>query len=247
MSDLEAQLRAYGVVLDRADAAVADIVDTAPPRAHRARVVAIAAAVIVAIAVSSLVVVATRSNDSRRLPVVTPAPTAPAPTAPVTAPGVVAIGDSVMEGAKGSLESAIPGIVVDADKSRQFSHAIEVVQVYRATSALPAVIVIHLGTNGRITNDLFNQMMRTIGPGHTVYFLTARVPRLWEAEVNNTLRAGVARWPSAHLIDWHDYAGAHDDWFVNDGFHLTAAGQRAYSLFLAAEIGRLPAPTSPIK
>jgi len=68
---------------------------------------ALLAAVIVAIAVSSVVVVATRSDDSRRLPVVNPASTAPAPTAPVTAPGVVAIGDSVMEGAKGSLESPL--------------------------------------------------------------------------------------------------------------------------------------------
>lgn len=246
MSELEAQLRAYGVVLDRADAAITDIVDATPPRAHRARVVAIAAAVVVAIAVSSLVVAA-RSNESRRLPVVTPTPTAPAPTAPITAPGVIAIGDSVMEGAKRSLELAIPGIVVDAVKSRQFRQAIEVVQFYRTAAALPAVIVIHLGTNGRITNDLFDQMMRTIGPGHTVYFLTARVPRLWEAEVNHTVHAGVARWPNAHLIDWHDFATSHDDWFVNDGFHLTPPGQHAYSLLIESSIGRLPALTSPIK
>ena len=74
--------------------------------------------------------------------------------------------------------------------------------------------------------------MRTIGPGHPVYFLTARVPRLWEAEVNSTLHAGVARWKNAHILEWRDFAGCHDDWFVNDGFHLRTAGQHAYAEFV---------------
>ncbi|HEY5077145.1 MAG TPA: acyltransferase family protein [Acidimicrobiia bacterium] len=145
---------------------------------------------------------------------------------------VLGIGDSVMEGAKTSLVAAIPGMAVDAVKSRQFSQAIQVVQQYESLSALPAVLVIHLGTNGHITSAQFDQMMRTIGPRHTVFFLTARVPRLWEAEVNVTLHAGVKRWPNARLLEWRDYSGCHDDWFVNDGFHLRTPGQHAYAAFV---------------
>ena len=75
-----------------------------------------------------------------------------------------------------SLERTIPGMAVDAIKSRQFRQAVIIVDFYKAHNALPPVIVIHLGTNGAITNDVFDQIMRTIGPGHPVYFLTARVP-----------------------------------------------------------------------
>ena len=82
-------------------------------------------------------------------------------------------------------------MAVDASRSRQFAQAVDVVRSYQAYGALPATVVVHLGTNGRISNDLFDQIMHTIGPGHNVYFLTARVPRLWEAEVNRTLHEGV--------------------------------------------------------
>jgi len=149
---------------------------------------------------------------------------------------VLGIGDSVMEGAESSLESTIPGMAVDAIKSRQFYQAIDIVRQYESLHALPATIVIHLGTNGRITNDLFDQMMQTIGPGHQVYFLTARVPRLWETEVNATLHAGARRWPNAHILEWRAFAGCHDDWFVSDGFHLRTPGQHAYAAFVRAGI-----------
>ncbi len=161
-------------------------------------------------------------------------------------PRVLGIGDSVMEGAETSLEAAIPGMAVDAVKSRQFGQAIIVVAYYESKSALPPVIVIHLGTNGRITNDLFDQMMRTIGPGHTVYFLTARVPRLWETEVNQALHAGAARWRNARVLEWRDYAGCHGDWFVADGFHLRTPGQHAYADFVKAGLlGHAPKVCTP--
>jgi peptidoglycan/LPS O-acetylase OafA/YrhL len=159
-------------------------------------------------------------------------PTTPT-TKPITVPAhVLGIGDSVMRGASSSLQSTIPGMAIDAAVSRQFAQAIDVVRTYESYGALPSTVVIHLGTNGRITNDTFDQIMRTIGPGHNVYFLTARVPRLWESEVNNTLHQGATRWPNAHILEWRDFAGCHDDWFVNDGFHLRTPGQHAYAEFV---------------
>jgi peptidoglycan/LPS O-acetylase OafA/YrhL len=168
-------------------------------------------------------------------------PTTTTTTRPAPPSHVLGIGDSVMQGAKAALMATIPGMAVDAARSRQFSQAIEVVKQYQSLGALPNVIVIHLGTNGRITNDLFDQMMRTIGPANRVYFLTARVPRLWEAEVNATLHEGATRWPNAHVLEWRDYSGCHDDWFVADGFHLRTPGQNAYAAFVLAGIdGKAP-------
>jgi len=159
---------------------------------------------------------------------------------------VLGIGDSVMQGAKASLETTISGMAVDAVRSRQFSQAISIVAQYKALGALPQTIVIHLGTNGRITNDLFDQMMQTIGAGHRVFFLTARVPRLWEAEVNATLHAGATRWKTAHVLEWRDFAGCHDDWFVNDGFHLRTPGQHAYAEFVyLGLLGKAPTKCVP--
>ncbi len=168
-------------------------------------------------------------------------PTTTTTTRPAPPSHVLGIGDSVMQGARAALVATIAGMAVDATKSRQFGQAINVVQQYKNLSALPSVIVIHLGTNGRISNDQFDQMMRTIGPANQVYFLTARVPRLWESEVNATLHQGATRWPNAHVLEWRDYSGCHDDWFVADGFHLRTPGQNAYAAFIRAGIiGKAP-------
>jgi peptidoglycan/LPS O-acetylase OafA/YrhL len=153
-------------------------------------------------------------------------------TAPKTGPGILGIGDSVMQGARSSLEAAIPGMAVDAARSRQFYEGIDVVQQYKSLLSLPRIVVIGLGTNGRITDQLFDQMMNTIGPGHQVYFLTTRVPRSWETEDNAAIHNGVKRWPNAHALEWRAYSGCHDDWFVNDGFHLRTQGQQAYADFV---------------
>ena len=41
--------------------------------------------------------------------------------------------------------------------------------------------------------------------------MNAREPRTWETEVNDRLAADVRKYPNAHLIDWHDYGGPHDE------------------------------------
>ena len=62
-----------------------------------------------------------------------------------------------------------------------------------------------------------------------MYFLTARVPRSWEAEVNKALHDGAKRFKNAHILEWRDYSGCHDNWFVHDGYHLSDAGQMGYA------------------
>jgi peptidoglycan/LPS O-acetylase OafA/YrhL len=149
---------------------------------------------------------------------------------------VLAIGDSVMLGARSSLQRDIPDIAVDAVVSRQVGQAPGLLSYYRAQGLLPRDVVVGLGTNGRATPGIYDAIMNAAGPGHIVYFLTARVPRVWEAETNQTILDGSRRWKNSQMIDWRSYAGCHDDWFVNDGFHLTTAGQHAYAAFILSRL-----------
>jgi hypothetical protein len=242
MRELELQLRAYGAVLDRSDTTVTDVVDALPRLMRRSYIVAIAAAIVVALVASAIVVGATRSSSGRPPRILTPSPTTVAKVVPPSR--VLMIGDSVMEGAKGALESAIPGAVVDAVVSRQFSHGEQVIKEYTDLAALPDTLVIALGTNGTVTAGALDAIMRAAGPQRQVYFVEVRVPRTWESEVNAALDATPSRWPNAHVIGWHDYANVHDEWFVLDGFHLTTAGQHAYALLIRESIGRTPPPTT---
>jgi peptidoglycan/LPS O-acetylase OafA/YrhL len=154
---------------------------------------------------------------------------------------VIAIGDSVMQGAANALRRHIPGIQVDATKSRQFGEAVALVGNYLAAGVLPKVVIVHLGTNGTATDGAIDQIMDLSQRGmkRTVYFLTARVPRTWESQVNDTLHRGAQRWPQMRVLEWRDYAGCHDDWF-RDGFHVTDKGQEGYGAFVQSGITGKP-------
>ena len=146
----------------------------------------------------------------------------------------VAIGDSVMEGAQWSL--AARGIVVYAGKSWAFIHGIGIVDDLRASGHLPRTVVIHLGTNGPISNALFDQMMQALQGVPHVIFLTVKEPRWWESEVNATILAGAKRWHRVRVVDWHYLATVHPGWLWGDGIHLTPIGGRRYAQFVSAAI-----------
>lgn len=163
-------------------------------------------------------------------PVVDPVPTsAPKATLPNTVIAVSAIGDSVMVGATRALERNIPGIYINARTSRQFGEVREVIAGMLTYNTLGHVVLIHLGTNGVVTDGMVDDVMREVGPDRDVYFVTPKVPRPWEGIDNERLRAAPARWPNAHIIDWYTGSVNNPELFVSDATHLTPKGVVAYT------------------
>jgi hypothetical protein len=165
----------------------------------------------------------------------TPAPEPPAATADPPG-GVTAIGDSVMLGASSALRAAIPSIEVDAVVSRQWDPGVATVDSDRGSGRLRPTLVVDLGTNGTVSAPQFDAMVRAAAGTRRVVFVTVRVPRSWEASVNATLRAGVARHPGAVLSDWYAASAGHPEWFGPDGYHLQPAGARALAALIAGAV-----------
>ncbi len=161
------------------------------------------------------------------------------PTTPTTNAGlaneVLAIGDSVMLGAQQSLEREIPNMYVDAKVSRQFWDATVVLVYYKDNGLLPPRIVVHMGTNGAFSDGQFDDLMHAVG-NRQVFFVNAREPRVWEAEVNTRLAGDAPKYKNAHLLDWNKFGGTHLDWFTADGIHLTGPGAIGYADFIHAHL-----------
>jgi hypothetical protein len=168
-------------------------------------------------------------------PAATPAPAAPPATADPPG-GVTAVGDSVMLGASSALRQAIPSIEVDAVVSRQWDPGVATVSSDRSSGRLRPTLVVDLGTNGTVSAGQFDAMVRAATGTRRVVFVTVRVPRSWEASVNATLRAGVARHPGAVLADWYAASAGHPEWFGADGYHLQPAGARALAALIAGAV-----------
>ena len=90
-------------------------------------------------------------------------------------PGRLAIGDSVMLGAKGELVAR--GFRVNATVSRQFRDAVPLVERLKAEGRLRRKVVIHLGTNGILIQAAdCNRISEIAGPNRTVYPRHAQDP-----------------------------------------------------------------------
>jgi hypothetical protein len=152
------------------------------------------------------------------------------PAAGAIPPGRMAIGDSVMLGARDELRSR--GWRVSARISRQMRDADSTILALKRKGRLPRNVLVHLGTNGAFLAGDCASAVRAAGRHRHVYLVTIKIPRSYRAPNNTRLRSCARRFATASLIDWFTYSHTHASWFARDGYHLTATGQDAYAAYL---------------
>ena len=162
---------------------------------------------------------------------------------PPEPPGdVTAVGDSVMLGAStgycGSLQEAMPGIDVDAIVSRQFWEGDAVLAAKRTAGLLDPYVVVHLGTNAAASDAGFDDIMDELVDATRVVFLNVAAPRSWEPISNTVIAAGVSRYDTAFLVDWHGAVVEHPEYVRTDGYHLTCEGADAYAALIVVALTR---------
>lgn len=141
---------------------------------------------------------------------------------------MLAIGDSVMLGAKHYFLRGLPGAWVDAQVGRQGRDALRIVRALRAKDRLPSMVLIHLGTNGYLPESLFRKLVAELADRDKVILVNVQASRRWVAD-NNTLLAELGKsQANVVVLDWATLSEGHPEYFVADGIHLTGAGIRAY-------------------
>lgn len=155
----------------------------------------------------------------------------------------VAIGDSVMLGAKWNLLNRRDFALVDAAVSRQAATGPGILR--KLGSGLAQNVIVHLGTNGSYPIKTCKQLVQSAGPTRKVFLVTIKVPRLWEPVNNKMLRRCDARFPAdqVHIVDWNWAASRHAaEWLYDDGAHLRPAGARAFARIMNEAIARAYPP-----
>jgi hypothetical protein len=174
---------------------------------------------------------------------------APAAAAPADLPSgrVAAVGDSVMLGAVDALIQEIPNLgIIDAQGCRQAPAAIDVLRGWRAAGQIGDVVVVHVGGNGPIYPEQFDEMMGVLEGVRKVLVVNVTVPPGVEDPVavpnNAVLADGVGRYQNAVLIDWYAASVGHPEYFWEDGTHLTPEGAWAYAGLIAEGTHLAPSP-----
>lgn len=173
--------------------------------------------------------------DEQALDITTIAPTTTVPAGPTR----FAVGDSVMLGALVPLQGL--GFQVDALESRAFINGLDLVETLAREDRLPDQMVIHLGTNGPISETQMDRMIAAVADVPEVVFLTNDVDRDYTADNNELLYATAAANENVSVLDWQGLvASCEGDCLESDGYHLKPDGQRYYADVVAFQLGIQP-------
>jgi hypothetical protein len=160
--------------------------------------------------------------------------------APPAAPGVTAVGDSVLVDATSSLQATIPGIVVDAAVSRQVSDGLGLLQSMRASGRLGGSVVFALGTNGTFSSSDFDQLVQLTSGRHLVVVTAHCGHCSWVVPDNSMIRGRCSAATHCTVADWYRLAEANPGGFADapDGVHMASggAGAQAYARMVAAAL-----------
>lgn len=159
---------------------------------------------------------------------------------------ITAIGDSVMKGAAIALKKKLGAqlgknsVIINAEVSRSFGLAYNILAKYKQDKVLGDVVVIHLGTNNsQISKKEFKRLMALLSDRSLVVFLTVKSHKTRICEnVNFTLENIVRDVPNARILDWKTLADVHPELFYTDRTHLRPDGARFYASMVFNFIAR---------
>lgn len=148
-----------------------------------------------------------------------------------------AIGDSVMLDASDNLQKLMPKTYVDAKVGRQGTEAPGIIKDLKSQGHLSKVVILNMGTNGPMTDQTINQIIKAIGPGHQIFWVNAHVPtKSWESTVNHGIARAAKKHKNVHLVDWHAVSADHSDWFADDSVHMNEKGNAQFTRLIVKTI-----------
>ena len=158
------------------------------------------------------------------------APT-PAPTTPAVIAGtdVTAVGDSVMLASAPALQQQFPGIEVDAKVSRSVWAGPRIIDALEASGNLREHVVVALGTNGSVDEDVLQKIADTVGRNRDLVLVNAYAPRDWIPGVNRDLQSFAAGRPGVVVADWAGAIAPHEDLLAGDRIHPGDDGGRIFA------------------
>ena len=150
---------------------------------------------------------------------------------------VVLIGDSVSLGANEQLNEKFPHGLMDTKGSRQAPEALSALQEYVNQGVVGDDVVWSIGTNGVLDEELMSSLLNTVGKDRTLWLVNIRTPNAKDVDNNALIDEYVQKYDNVKLIDWLGASKGHDDWFGDDGIHLTWAGRDAYANLVVDTMG----------
>jgi hypothetical protein len=147
-------------------------------------------------------------------------------------PAPLLIADSVV--AYGMREIQDQGYRVNAQGCRTFARGVAALAAIADHRPLPDLVVIALGSVGRIKQRQIVRALQIIGPERTLGLMTPRRFHGGEDPDAERIRRAAARSSQIDLIDWAATSAGHPQWFYPDLVHPTPDGADTLATLLGS-------------
>ena len=142
---------------------------------------------------------------------------------------VVIFGDSVVLSGRLALRSEIGKLSIDAAVGRQPSEIAKRIRIRRKEDRLSADVVIHMGTNGIVTQKDLEPILEQLRDRRRVVVVNVQVPRVWMKATNKMIAKVIKHYPNVRLANWNTTSKGKRKYFAPDGVHLTPSGGRVFA------------------
>jgi peptidoglycan/LPS O-acetylase OafA/YrhL len=160
-----------------------------------------------------------------------------APPAPANRPPrILALGDSVMIGARENLAARLgPGFSMSAKVGRQASEFVAILQKLRREGHHPDALIIQMGNNGPLYGEDMETIQKATSEVGQLFLIDDHAPVSWVEESNHALAEAARDWPHTTLVDWSSVAAENED-LLWDGIHLKPAAAGIYARLVSAAV-----------
>ena len=139
--------------------------------------------------------------------------------------GVLIVGDSVLLGAVRALRERVDSAVISSEGSRQMWQGYEYIMEIQAEDALPAFVVIALGTNVNENSfEYIDKIIEEVEHGHRLVFVTPYNGNAGEQATSTRTAAYIRGLPDEHefvaVADWAETIGPQNEILGADKIHI---------------------------
>jgi peptidoglycan/LPS O-acetylase OafA/YrhL len=179
-------------------------------------------------------------------PIVARVEAKPPPATATRAPRIIALGDSVMIGAKANLTARLgPGFSMSAKVGRQASEFVEIVERLSREGHHPDAMIIQMGNNGPLYGEDMKAIQKATAGVGELFLINDHAPVSWVGESNDALAEAAEDWPHTTLVDWASVA-AENEGKLWDGIHLKPGAASLYARLISAAVReKVPFPPKP--
>ncbi|HEX2708260.1 MAG TPA: acyltransferase family protein, partial [Solirubrobacterales bacterium] len=151
---------------------------------------------------------------------------------------IIALGDSVMIGARDELAAKLgPGFSMSAMVGRQANEFVEIIQRLDQEGHRPEAMIIQMGNNGPLYGEDMEAIQKATSKVGELYLINDHAPVSWIEESNHALAEAGRDWPHTTLIDWKSVADTHED-LLWDGIHLKPGAAKLYAQLVVDAVDR---------